>query len=149
MEAYDFREKYIIDEINRKNAKKILIQLPEGIKKEGFRISKLIEDNCDCEVYISGNSCWGGCDLGLNEARDLNVDLLVHFGHAPFINVDFPILYIELESKLDIVKMLKKNVKNIKEKNIGLVSSVQYIHKINDVKRFLEENGFRVFIPEK
>ena len=147
--VYDFREGYIVGEINRKKAKKVLLQLPEGIKKEGFRIANFIEDNCDCEVYISGNSCWGGCDLSLNEAKDLNVDLLIHFGHAPFIKIDFPILYVELESKLDVLKMLKKNIKFIKESNIGLISSVQHIHKINIVKEFLENNGFNVFIPEK
>ena len=147
--TYDFREKYIVEEINSRKAKKVLLQLPEGIKKEGFRIAKFIEDNCDCEVFISGNSCWGGCDLSLEEARNLNVDLLIHFGHAPFIKIDFPILYVELESKLDIIKMLKKNLKEIKEKNIGLVSSVQYIHKINEVKEFLEKNGYNVLIPEK
>ncbi len=147
--VYDFKEEYIIEEINKRNAKRVLLQLPEGIKKEGFRIAKFIEENCNCEVYISGNSCWGGCDLSLNEAKDLNVDLLIHFGHAPFIKVDFPILYIELDSKLDIIKMLKKNIKDIKEKNIGLVSSVQYIHKINYVKEFLEKNGFNALIPEK
>ncbi|MAG47046.1 diphthamide biosynthesis enzyme Dph2 [archaeon] len=148
-ETYDFKEEYIVEEINRKNAKKVLIQLPEGIKKEGFRISKHIEENCECEVYISGNSCWGGCDLSLEEAKNLAVDLLIHFGHAPFIKVDFPILYIELESKLDIIDMLQKSMKDIKEKKLGLVSSIQYIHKIEEVKKFLDDNGFETIIPEK
>jgi len=149
METYDFREDYIVEEINRKKTRKVLLQFPEGVKREAFRISKYIEEKCNCEIYVSGNNCWGGCDLSLTEAKDLDVDLLVHFGHAPFVKKEFPVLYIELESKLDIKNMLKKSLSSIKGKNIGLVSSVQYIHQINDIKKFLEANKFNVLIPEK
>src|SRR3989344_2414256 len=149
METYDFREDYIVEEINRKKTRKVLLQFPEGVKREAFRISKYIEEKCNCEIYVSGNNCWGGCDLSLTEAKDLDVDLLVHFGHAPFVKKEFPVWYIELESKLDIKNMLKKSLSSIKGKNIGLVSSVQYIHQINDIKKFLEANKFNVLIPEK
>ena len=146
---YDFEEDRIIDEIKDRNAKKILIQLPEGIKKEAFKIAESIKINSNVDIIISGSSCWGGCDLAVEEAKKIKADLLIHFGHAPFVKIDFPVLYIELYSKLDIVKLLKSNVKNLKINKIGLVGSVQYIKQLGKIKEYLKSEDKEVFIPKK
>ncbi|MEW6063367.1 MAG: diphthamide biosynthesis enzyme Dph2 [Nanoarchaeota archaeon] len=150
MQTHDFEGKRIIDEITRNSHKKVLLQLPEGLKKEATRLSNLIKTKTKAEVIVSGSSCWGSCDLAIEEAKSLNCDLIVHFGHAPFIKANFPILYIELKSNIDIVSIVKNNLKNLsKYKKIGLVSSVQYIHKLNEIKELLEKENKTVLIPKK
>ena len=146
---YDFEEKRIIDEIKVRNAKKILIQLPEGIKKEAFKIVESIKRNSNVDIIISGSSCWGGCDLAVEEAKKIKADLLIHFGHAPFVRVDFPILYVELHSKLDAVGLLDKNIEKLDIDKIGLVGSVQYVRQFENLKRYLERKGKKVVIPKK
>ena len=94
-EKFNFEENKVIEEINKRNCKKVLLQLPEGIKMEAARLSKLFESKTNAEVIVSGEPCWGGCDIALDEARNLKVDLLIHYGHAQFIKADFPILYFQ------------------------------------------------------
>ncbi|MAG45236.1 MAG: diphthamide biosynthesis enzyme Dph2 [Nanoarchaeota archaeon] len=146
---YDFEEERIIEEIKERKAKRILLQLPEGVKKEGLRLSKLIESKTNSKLFISGGSCWGGCDLAVEEAKKINVDLLVHFGHAPFVNVKFPVLYIEMKAKVDLIPVLKKEIKKIEADKLALVGSVQYREQLGDVKGFLEDEGKKIIIPNK
>lgn len=146
---YDFEESRIIEEIMERNAKKVLIQLPEGMKKETFRIVGLIKKNCDADVFISGSGCWGGCDVAVEEAKKINADLLIHFGHAPFVKIDFPVLYVELYSKLDAVSLLDKNMEKLNIDKVGLIGSIQYVKQFENLKKYLESKGKKVLIPKK
>ncbi len=146
---YDLEEQRIIEEIKKRKAKRILIQLPEGLKKEAARLTKYIEDNTNVKTFISGESCWGGCDLPLDEAKKTNADLIIHFGHAPFFKPNFPVVYIESRYKTDISNLVKSSFKNLESYDkIGLVASVQHIHQLDKVKEILENNNKKVIIPE-
>ena len=63
--------------------KKILIQLPEGIKQEASKLSKLLESKTNAEIIISGEPCWGACDTP-QDLKSLGVDLLIQWGHSPW-----------------------------------------------------------------
>ena len=85
---YKFEEEKLIKEIKERSPKLILLQLPEGLKKESSRLVKLIKENTDSEVVVSGEPCWGACDIALDEAKNLKADLIILYGHAPFIKID-------------------------------------------------------------
>ncbi len=147
---YKFDEDNLIKEIKERKAKKILLQLPEGLKKEAFKLAKFIEDNSEAEVIIAGEPCWGACDIALDEARNLKADLIVLYGHAPFMKIDFPILYIEARYETDIKDLIKKSLKELKDfKKIALVCSVQHMHQIPIAEKILKENNKEIFIPPK
>ena len=71
MELYTFDKVAVLNEIKIKKAKSILLQFPEGFKKEALELAMLIEKKLKVEVIVSGEPCWGGCDIALNEAKDL------------------------------------------------------------------------------
>ena len=147
---YKFDEENLIKEIKERKAKRVLLQLPEGLKKEASRLAKFIQDNTNSEVIVAGEPCWGACDLALDEARNLKADLIVLYGHAPFMKIDFPILYIEARYETDIEDLIKKSLKEIKDYNkIALVCSVQHIHQIPIAEKILKENNKEVYIPPK
>jgi len=146
---FDFELEKLAKQVNEKEAKKVLIQLPEGMKMHAFEIVDYINKNTKAEAIISGESNWGGCDIALDEAKNLKVDLLIHFGHAQFIKADFPIIYVEVKDNTDLTELLKKSLEKIQGKIMGLVSSVQHMHKIEEVKKYYEENGKKVIIPGK
>ena len=146
---YDYELDKVISEIKERKAKKVLLQLPEGIKKDVFWIIKEINTKTNCDVIVSGSSCWGGCDLALDELEKYKCDLLIHFGHAPFISVKLPVVYIEMNAKKDMTKPLGKEIDKLKIKKIGLISSVQFIKQIENIKEFLESKGKEVIIPKK
>lgn len=147
---YKFEEDKLIREIKERNPKLILLQLPEGLKKEAFNLVKIIKNNTKSEVIVSGEPCWGACDIALDEARNLKADLIILYGHAPFMKINFPVLYIEARYEADIKDLITKSLKEIKEFNkIALVCSVQHMHQLEIAEKILKENNKETFIPPK
>jgi 2-(3-amino-3-carboxypropyl)histidine synthase len=145
---YDLEEQQIIEDITTRKAKNILLQLPEGLKKEAQRLSNLIQEKTQATVFVSGEPSWGACDLPIDEAKRLNIDLIVHFGHAPFHSPDIPMLYIETQYQKDLTPLLNTFTKNNTYKTIGLVASVQHIHQLQKIKETLEQKNIKTIIPE-
>lgn len=145
----NFELDLLVKELNKRNPKKVLVQLPEGIKQNAIEISKVIE-KLGIEVIFSGETAWGGCSIAVQEAEALEVDLIVHFGHAKFIDSDFPILYIEVKDELNLKSLLEKSLESLKGYNkIGLSYSIQHRHDIENIKRFYEEKDKEVVLSKK
>jgi 2-(3-amino-3-carboxypropyl)histidine synthase len=84
MKGFDFEEERIKQEIAKLGAKRVLLQLPEGLKPEGPRLAKIIEGTGALPI-ISADPCYGACDLATAEAERLGIDLIIHFGHAKLV----------------------------------------------------------------
>ena len=126
---------------------KILLQFPEGLKREALAYAKKYEKEGH-EVFIASASCFGACDLALEEAKAVGAKKIVHFGHSIFIRKKLPIEveYVECESDFDI-EVLKRSLTALSGfKNIAIATTIQYSHKIPEIKKFFEQNGKRVFI---
>lgn len=78
--VYDLELEKIIREIRKQKAKKVLIQLPEGLKPQALKIVNEIEEKTNAECFIWLGSCYGACDI-----PDVDVDLLVQFGHSDYL----------------------------------------------------------------
>ena len=145
----NFEKEKLIAELKERKPKKVLVQLAEGIKQDASEISDWIE-SLGIECIFSGETCWGACSVAVQEAQALGVDLLVHFGHAQFIEVDFPILYMEVQDILDLKPILNKSLPALESyKTIGLSYSIQHRHDIENIKRFYESNGKKVTLSQK
>jgi 2-(3-amino-3-carboxypropyl)histidine synthase len=145
----DFEEDFFMSELKRLKPKKIMVQLPEGIKVKAIEMQEKIE-SLGIEVIFSGETAWGGCSLSLEEAKKFNVDLILHFGHAPFIHVDFPIIYVEVKDILDLIPILTKSLKNLKQfKKLGLSFSIQHRHDLKNIIEFYNKNGKEILLSEK
>ncbi|MBW6442161.1 diphthamide biosynthesis enzyme Dph2 [Patescibacteria group bacterium] len=145
----DFEKEKLIRELKLKKPKKILIQLPEGIKKNALEISKIVE-GLGIRCIISGETAWGGCSIAIQEAKALGVDLIVHFGHAEFIKTNFPTVYIKMKDILDLKPLLERSLKELKKyKKIGFSYSIQNQHEVKDIKNFYEQKGKKLILSEK
>ncbi|TET90628.1 MAG: diphthamide biosynthesis enzyme Dph2 [Methanomassiliicoccales archaeon] len=139
----DWEIQGILDEIKRRECKTVVLQLPEGLKREAVRVAKELEEKGDVQVVVSADPCYGACDL-----VDFKGDLLVHFGHAPMPYLpDEDILFVELSSNLDIFPLLEKALTKLK-KNVAITAAIQYVPAISPAKQFLEKNGIKVHIGE-
>ena len=139
----------LIEELKKRKPKKVLVQLPEGIKQNTSEIAKDIED-LGIEVIFSGETAWGACSVAVQEAEAFGADLIVHFGHAKFINVKFPVLYIEVKDELNLKPLLKKSLKVLeKYRKIGLSYSIQHRHDLKNIKKFYEDNGKKILLSKK
>ncbi|VVB79426.1 2-(3-amino-3-carboxypropyl)histidine synthase [uncultured archaeon] len=147
--SLDFEEEKLFAELKKRKPKRILIQLPEGIKTKALDLQEKIE-KLGIEVIFSGETAWGGCCISINEAKKFDCDLIVHFGHAQFIKSDFPILYIEMKDVLDLEPILKKSLASLKKyKKIGLSYSVQHMHDSDKIIDFYKKNGHEVILSGK
>ena len=81
---YDLELDRLQQEVERVNAQQVLIQLPDGLKPYANKILLFMKEHFPntIVVFLSG-SCFGACDAPLH-VRNLGLDLLVQFGHAPW-----------------------------------------------------------------
>ncbi len=137
----------VIRKINSKNVKNVGLQFPEGLKMQAVDIAHSIEEECDVNVIISGDPCFGACDVSDYKMKD-SVDLIIHFGHTPLpIRYEIPTLFIEAFANVDVKKDLKKCLESLKEYNrVALVTTTQHLHLLNEMKDFLEDNGKEVVL---
>ena len=69
-------------EIKERDAKTVLVQLPEGLKQYTTQIIQELSENA-VQVFVSMDPVFGSCDLALEKMKLLQADLLIHLGHAP------------------------------------------------------------------
>ncbi len=118
-----------------KSVKKVGIQLPDGLKRHAFEIAREIESR-GFEVLISGETSFGACDVDTSILEE--VDCLLHFAHTPILNIDRVIYvpyFIDYDPKIEI---------EVPERKIALISTAQYVHKLNEVAEWLRKKGYNV-----
>lgn len=151
--SYNFDEERIIHEIKARNAKKVLLQFPEGLKYFSIEIvNKLRKKIPNVDFIISGEPSWGACDIAEDEAIQIGADLIVHFGHTPYTwyYPKFPTLFINAESTIrlttDALEDLAKKLSKYDGNKISLTATLQHIKMLQEVKSFLENKGYEVVI---
>lgn len=138
----------ILAELRRLNANRVLIQSPEGLRREAEELASFLEDR-GLEVTLYGEVNYGACDPADLEAKRLGCDALIHLGHSYMtLHLEVPTIFVPAFSRVDVIPSLKKNLEEIRKlgKKIALVTTAQHIHKLEDAKNFLETNGFEVVI---
>lgn len=78
---YNLELEKAISKIKQCKAKRVCIQLPDGLKPKAKEIQDAIEKATNTQVFIWAGSCFGSCDIPL-EVKNLGVDLLIHWGHT-------------------------------------------------------------------
>ena len=140
---YDFELDKLNAEIKKRSAKRVLIQLPEGLKSKFVEITSKL----DAESVLAGDACFGACDIKtLPEC-----DLTIHFGHAKFISTpeDSKILYVTTNALVACLPAVEKHMPLLKDKKtIGLLTTSQHSQQTGAVKQFLEKHGFTVFLEK-
>jgi len=149
--SFDLEENRLIEEVKKQEAKRVLIQLPNGLKSKGAYLSKLIEEQTGATAFISSKPCYGGCDLPTCAAKAVKADLVVHYGHAPFMTQkEISVVYLFAKAKLDLKQLLKKLPKFLeRSKKIGIGTTIQHLHALDDFRFSLEDLGYEVVIPSE
>jgi 2-(3-amino-3-carboxypropyl)histidine synthase len=143
---YDLETDRIVKIIKSEGYRLVGLQLPEGLKDQACEIADEIQAKTGCDVVVSGDPCFGACDLADDSMKSVGVDVLFHFGHSPiFKKSSVPVEYIEVHDDKDPASLVKKNLKKFKKK-VGLVTTIQHIHTLEKIKKLLEGEGIEVKI---
>jgi 2-(3-amino-3-carboxypropyl)histidine synthase len=145
--SFDLEETRIREEIKKRKPKIVFLQLPEGLKPVAPRLASIVEEAGALPI-VSSDPCYGACDLPISEAKLLDADLIVHYGHTPMtLNTELPVVYIEARAKIGIKEALTKSLPFLESWNkIGLVTTVQHVHQLDEAKKLLEAAGKTVFV---
>ncbi len=138
MERFELDLERIFKVIKDKGCKKVGLQFPEGLKRQAIATARVIEEKTGANVVISGNPCFGACDIDTVLAG--RVDMLFHFGHAGMGKHE-NVVFIEARSNIDVMPAVGAALPLLKASKIGLVTTVQHVHRLDEVCRFLKEHG--------
>jgi 2-(3-amino-3-carboxypropyl)histidine synthase len=149
MKGFDFEEDRIKQEIAKLGAKRVLLQLPEGLKPEGPRLAEIIEKTGALPI-ISATPCYGACDLATAEAERLGIELIVHFGHAKLVKHEqVPTVYVEARATVAVAEVLEKAVPLLsKYAKIGLATTVQHVQTLDEAREVLVRAGKTVVVGD-
>jgi len=149
LSTFDLEEEKLENETRKRKAKLVLIQLPEGLKPHGPRLAAVVEKTGALAI-VSADPCYGACDLATVEAERIGADLIVHYGHTEMIRqATVSTLYIEAKAKNSVKSAVKKAVSYLEPwKKIGLVTTVQHVHKLNEARNVLLEASKSVAVGD-
>jgi 2-(3-amino-3-carboxypropyl)histidine synthase len=149
MRNFDFEEERVKQEILRIGAKRVLLQLPEGLKPEGPRLAMVIEKTGAIPI-VSADPCYGACDLATEAAEGLGIDLIVHYGHSRLLKHELiPTIYVEARVALSVYGIVEKALPTLKGWNrIGLATTVQHVQTLDSVRETLVRAGKTVLIGD-
>jgi 2-(3-amino-3-carboxypropyl)histidine synthase len=149
MNGFNFEEERIKQEIAKLGAKRVLLQLPEGLKPEGPRLAKIIEGTGALPIILA-DPCYGACDLATAEAERLGIALIIHFGHAKMMKHE-PIstLYVEARATVTVADAVEKSVPLLsKYSKIGLATTVQHVQTLDEAREILVRAGKTVMMGD-
>ncbi|WP_424356746.1 diphthamide biosynthesis enzyme Dph2 [Methanocella sp. MCL-LM] len=120
-----------------RKAKTIGLQFPEGLKRQGPGIAKDVEARTGALVIVSGDPCYGACDID-DSLLDM-VDVLFHFGHSRLMDDD-RIVFIEYHHEVEVDTAIRNALPLLGQK-VGIVTTVQHIHMLKRMEQLLTEAG--------
>ncbi|XP_010065523.2 2-(3-amino-3-carboxypropyl)histidine synthase subunit 1 [Eucalyptus grandis] len=151
---YSFEVHKCVARILAAGAKRVALQLPEGLLMYSLVLSDIFAafaavDHC----FVLGDVTYGACCVDDLAARALGADLLIHYGHSCLVPVDataVPCLYVFVEIRIDVahlVETLKLNLGG-EWSDVVLAGTIQFAGAIRAAKTELEGSRFRVLVPQ-
>ena len=142
-----------IHRIRTLGAKRVALQMPEGLLLFATTISDILTEFCPgIETLIMGDVTYGACCIDDYTARAMGCDLLVHYAHSCLIPVDvtkIKTLYVFVDISIDASHLLSTLERNFSPgKTVAMVGTIQFNATIHGVRSALEKAGFRVLVPQ-
>ncbi|RPJ52761.1 MAG: diphthamide biosynthesis enzyme Dph2, partial [Methanobacteriota archaeon] len=126
----------LVRRLRERRAKRVALQLPAGLKRQAFPLAKALR-SAGFEVIVSGDPCYGACDLALGAAS--LADVLVHVGHTPVEGRE-GVLYEIVGGDFDL-GVLEAALPLLTSIRIGLVTTAQHAHLIDPMIETLARHG--------
>ncbi|KAJ0231401.1 Diphthamide synthesis DPH2 family protein [Hirschfeldia incana] len=152
---YHFEIHKCVWRIKSTNAKRVAIQLPEGLLMYSLTLSDIFTSFAGADrCFVLGDVTYGACCVDDFSASALGADLLIHYGHSCLVPIDstkIPCLYVFVEIQIDVnclLNTIRLNLGDDLKKRIILAGTIQFTSAIRAVKPDLERLGFNVLIPQ-
>jgi 2-(3-amino-3-carboxypropyl)histidine synthase len=132
----------VVELIQRSGAKRVGLQAPEGLKRMLPALAMRIEKRTGAEVMISGDPCYGACDLDMGLCSD--VDVLIHLGHAELGLGEgdrAKVVYIEARMPQELSAAVESAVPLLRSKRVAIATTVQHVYRLDQALDVLKKHG--------
>jgi len=137
----------LVRTIQKKHMKRILLQLPEGLKSISQGLVDIITQRTAVQVLLIADPCYGACDLPcIDHIRLLGIDAIVHIGHTCIPSMNFskeiPVMFLNACSRRPVIPVVHKALAYLTGEHIGILTTAQHLHTIPEVQSFLKSKGY-------
>ncbi|KAL6078551.1 hypothetical protein STEG23_011120 [Scotinomys teguina] len=159
---YNFEIPKTIWRIQQAQAKKVALQMPEGLLLFACTIVDILERFTKAEVMVMGDVTYGACCVDDFTARALGVDFLVHYGHSCLEHCfelfsvvpmdmsvqDFRVLYVFVDIRIDTAHLLESvRLTFTRGSSLALVSTIQFVSTLQAAAQELKAD-YDVSVPQ-
>lgn len=150
---YNFEIHKTIHRIRTSGAKKIALQMPEGLLLFATTISDILTQFCPgASTLIMGDVTYGACCIDDYTARALGCDMLVHYAHSCLIPVNvtkIQTLYVFVDIQIDVVHLLATIERNFNPgSTIAMVGTIQFNATLHGTGVQLRSAGYNIIVPQ-
>jgi len=149
--GYSIELEKTVLKIKENNYKTIALQIPEGLKRYASQIVDFLENKTNSNVIVIGDPCFGACDLPNQALKNLKIQYVICIGHTPIPSIQQSCIsteFINATSTRGISKVVIKAIKYLIGKKIGIVTTAQHLHLLNEAAELLKKHGFEPIISE-
>ncbi len=133
----------LVGQLRERGAQRVALQFPEGLKRKAAAYITALR-GAGFDVIVSGDPCYGACDLALDTLG--NADVLLHVGHAP-VDDRPEVIFLPWPVDFD-VQVLDNALPFLKGETTGLVTTVQHVHLIPAMENYLHSKDVDVRVAE-
>ncbi|XP_070249950.1 2-(3-amino-3-carboxypropyl)histidine synthase subunit 1 [Myotis yumanensis] len=150
---YNFEIPKTIWRVQQAQAKKVALQMPEGLLLFACTIVDILERFTEAEVMVMGDVTYGACCVDDFTARALGADFLVHYGHSCLVPMDtsaqdFRVLYVFVDIRIDTTHLLDSIRRTFPPASaLALVSTIQFVSTLQTVAQELKAE-YRMSVPQ-
>ncbi|CCE79766.1 Piso0_001854 [Millerozyma farinosa CBS 7064] len=152
---YNFEIHKTVWNIKKHNAKRVALQMPEGLLIYSLIISDILENFCGVETVVMGDVSYGACCIDDYTARALDCDLIVHYAHSclvPIDNMSIKVLYVFVTINIDEIHLINTIKRNFKPgSRLAIFGTIQFNPTIHSVRYKLEQeetNPYYLITPQ-
>ncbi|AOA65049.1 Diphthamide biosynthesis protein 1 [Komagataella phaffii CBS 7435] len=143
---YNFEIHKTVWNIKKQNAKRVALQMPEGLLIYSLIIADILEQFCDCEILVMGDVSYGACCIDDYTARSLDCDFIVHYAHSCLVPIDITaikVLYVFVTITID-EKHLESTIRRNFEHGtrLAVFGTIQFNPAIHALKGKLLEQKY-------
>jgi 2-(3-amino-3-carboxypropyl)histidine synthase len=128
--------------IATKGCTTVVVQLPEGLKLHVQPIIDYLERHTRATILISGDPCFGACDINEGNFTQLQVDCILHLGHTAMPSCShtvIPTLCLNVLSSCHIEEGLRRIKDLVQGKTIGLATTAQHLPLLKEASAILRD----------
>lgn len=149
---YNFEIHKTVWNIRKHSAKKVALQMPEGLLLYSCIIADILEQFTGVETLIMGDVSYGACCIDDFTARALGCDFLVHYAHSCLVPIDvteMKVLYVFVTIDIDEEHLINTLTKHFSPgTRLALTGTIQFNPTVHAIIPRLAGHGITATAPQ-